>query len=143
LCKPQPGFNLDEAEAAGAPEPKELPCQALDHASGYLMALGTLAALGHRAVAGGSWQVKVSLARTGVWLRSLGRLERGFQVADPNIDAVSDLLERSLSGFGPLDAIRHSAILSETPAGFRGSSTPPGTDLPDWIRMSELARTAR
>ena len=32
------GINVAEAEAAGVPAPKELPAQALDHATGYLMA---------------------------------------------------------------------------------------------------------
>jgi crotonobetainyl-CoA:carnitine CoA-transferase CaiB-like acyl-CoA transferase len=141
LVQTATGFNVDEAEAAGEPEPKEFPCQALDHASGYLMALGTLTALGRRADEGGSWQVKVSLARTGLWLRSLGRLEHGFEAANPTIDGVSDLLEASLSGFGRLDAIRHSAILSETPAGFRRSSVAPGTDLPVWTGATERLRS--
>ena len=34
------GLNVAEAEAAGVPAPRELPAQALDHASGYLMAFG-------------------------------------------------------------------------------------------------------
>ena len=58
------GFNVAEAEAAGAEPPKPLPCQALDHASGYLLAFGTLAALLRRAEEGGSWHVRVSLAGT-------------------------------------------------------------------------------
>ena len=33
------GFNHAEAEAAGSSAPKPLPCQALDHASGYLLAI--------------------------------------------------------------------------------------------------------
>jgi hypothetical protein len=36
------GFNYAEGEAAGVPGPKELPCQAVDHASGYLLAFGAL-----------------------------------------------------------------------------------------------------
>ena len=44
-----------EAEAIGADGPKPLPCQALDHASGYLMAFGAIVALMRRARDGGSW----------------------------------------------------------------------------------------
>ena len=81
------GFNHAEAVAAGAdpadPEPKVLPAQALDHASGFLLAFGTLAALLRRAEEGGSWRVTVSLAGTGQWLRGLGRLEGAFGVPVP------------------------------------------------------------
>ena len=132
LVQTATGFNLDEAKAAGEAEPKELPCQALDHASGYLMALGTVTALSRRAVEGGSWYVKVSLARTGMWLRNLGRLDQGFGIPNPGIDAVSDLLETSLSGFGRLDAIRHSAVLSETPAVWKTSSMSSGISSAAW-----------
>ena len=78
LVQTASGFNAAEAEAAGAGEPKPLPAQALDHASGYLLAFGVLTALLRRVNEGGSWQVRVSLARTGHWLRGLGRLPQGF-----------------------------------------------------------------
>ncbi|HMA15821.1 MAG TPA: CoA transferase, partial [Kiloniellaceae bacterium] len=42
LVQTASGINHAEAAAAGLAGPKELPCQALDHASGYLMALGAL-----------------------------------------------------------------------------------------------------
>ena len=54
--------------------PKELPAQALDHATGYLMAFGAMMALARKAREGGSWHVRVSLAQTAHWLTSLGRL---------------------------------------------------------------------
>jgi len=59
------GLNVAEAEAAGVPAPRELPAQALDHASGYLMAFGAMMALARKAEEGGSWHVRVSLAQTG------------------------------------------------------------------------------
>ena len=43
-----------------------------------LLAFGVLTALLRRVNEGGSWQVRVSLARTGHWLRGLGRLPQGF-----------------------------------------------------------------
>ena len=69
------GINHAEAEAAGSTQPKPLPCQAIDHASGYLMAFGAMTALARRATEGGSWHVRVSLAQTGHWMRGLGRID--------------------------------------------------------------------
>src|SRR4029077_13464479 len=95
------GMNHAEADAADAAQPKPLPCQALDHAAGYLMAFGAMSALARRVTQGGSWHVRVSLAQTGHWFRGLGRID-GLGAKDPGIDHVRDRLEDSDSGFGRL-----------------------------------------
>jgi crotonobetainyl-CoA:carnitine CoA-transferase CaiB-like acyl-CoA transferase len=130
LVQTASGINHAEAAAAGSEGPKELPCQALDHASGYLMALGAIAGLLRRAEVGGSWHVRVSLARTGRWLQSLGRVAGGLGCADPAPDEA--LFEMSDSGFGKLRAIRHAAQLSETPAGWARPAVPLGSHPPRW-----------
>jgi len=123
------GFNHAEAQAAGQEAPKPLPVQLLDHASGYLMAFGALAALARQAVEGGSWHVRVSLARTALWVRGLGRVPNGLACPMPPID---NLLYTEPSGFGMLEAVRHSAQLSDTPARWTRPSMPPGTHPPVW-----------
>ncbi|RKK01146.1 CoA transferase, partial [Teichococcus wenyumeiae] len=132
LVQTASGFNRAEAEAAGDSKPRPLPAQALDHASGYLLAFGILAALHRRAAEGGSWQVRVSLAATGRWLRGLGRLEQGFSAPDPKREDLLDLLEETDSGFGRLSAVRHAARLEATPAFFARPSVPLGTDAAQW-----------
>jgi hypothetical protein len=132
LVQTASGFNQAEAAAAGEPKPRPLPAQALDHASGYLLAFGILAALHRRATEGGSWEVRVSLAGTGRWLRGLGRVEHGLAAPDPGRDALADLLENSASGFGPLSAVRHAARLEATPAFFARPSVPLGSDAAEW-----------
>ncbi len=103
------GLNVAEAEAAGEDKPQPLPCQALDHATGYLMAFGAMTALQRRVIKGGSWHVRCSLAQTGHWFRHLGRIENGLGCPDPSFDDVRDRLEEGPSGFGRLTAVRHSA----------------------------------
>ena len=129
LVQSATGFNLAEAEAAGAAQPKALPMQILDHASGYLMAFGASAAKARQLQEGGSWHVRVSLAQTAHWLRSLGRVADGFSVTPPPQQAY---LENYASGFGDLVAIRHSAQLSRTPTVWSRPSVPPGTHAPVW-----------
>jgi len=60
------GLAEEGRHATGADMPVPLPCQLLDHASGYLLAAGVLAGLARRSAAsrGGGWLVQVSLART-------------------------------------------------------------------------------
>jgi crotonobetainyl-CoA:carnitine CoA-transferase CaiB-like acyl-CoA transferase len=133
LVQTASGFNVAEAEAAGVAPPKPLPCQALDHASGYLLAFGVLAALLRRAEEGGTWHVRVSLAGTGAWLRGLGRLEDGFAgPAAPRFEEIGDLLEESDSGWGRLTALRHSGRLVDTPPRWALPPVPLGTHAPAW-----------
>ena len=75
--------------------------------------------------------MQVSLAQTGHWLRSLGRVENGFNIAKPDIEPYTEITR---SGFGELKALRHSAQLERTPARWARPSVPPGTDPPRWER---------
>ncbi len=123
------GFNHAEGEAAGNGRPRALPMQILDQATGYLMAFGAAAALWRQRREGGSWHVQVSLAQTGHWLRGLGRLERGLHRVPPDF---SPYLETTASGFGELCAVRPSARLARTPAGYALASMPPGSSPAVW-----------
>jgi crotonobetainyl-CoA:carnitine CoA-transferase CaiB-like acyl-CoA transferase len=129
LVQTATGFNDAEAAAFGSGPPRALPMQILDHASGYLMALGAQAAMLRQMNEGGSWHVQVSLARTAHWLRTLGRVAGGFDAPPPDF---SGLLEASASGFGELQALRHAAQLSKTPAAWVRPSVPPGTHPLQW-----------
>jgi crotonobetainyl-CoA:carnitine CoA-transferase CaiB-like acyl-CoA transferase len=125
------GLNDAEAQAFGARQPKPLPAQALDHGTGFLMAFAAMSALKRRAIEGGSWHIRCSLAQTGVWFRSLGRVA-GTACPDLHAADVQDRLYDSPSGFGRLTAVRHSAVMSETPVRWDRPSVPLGTDRPEW-----------
>lgn len=128
LVQTATGFNLAEAQAFGVALPKAMPLQILDYAAGYLLAFGTQAALLRQAREGGSWHVQVSLAGVGHWLRTLGRvgdLTATPPPVDPYVEAVD-------SGFGRLQALRHAAQFSATPARWRRPSMPPGSHPPRW-----------
>jgi crotonobetainyl-CoA:carnitine CoA-transferase CaiB-like acyl-CoA transferase len=134
LTQTATGLNHAEAQAAGQTAPKALPCQALDHGSGYLMAFGALIGLMRRMQEGGSWHVQVSLARTGRWIRDLGRVPNGLTVAAPTAEAVADLLETTEAPtLGRVHAVRHAAVLGETPARWARPPVPLGTDTADWL----------
>jgi hypothetical protein len=131
LVQTASGFNAAEAEVFGTSEPKPLPAQVLDHATGYLMAFAAVSALARRAQHGGSWHVRVSLAQTGLWLRQLGRLD-GLACPDPGFDDVRDRLEETVSGFGRLTAVRHAAVMTQTPPHWARPTVPLGTHAPAW-----------
>ncbi|CAE6687797.1 CoA-transferase family III [Paraburkholderia aspalathi] len=118
LVQSASGIAFTEREAAGWDEPKHLPCQALDHATGYLAAFGAMAALARRATEGGSWHVRVSLAQTGRWLQSFGLLPDGWKAPDVSIDDVRDCLGSVQSAFGRVLGVLPAERLEETPARF-------------------------
>ena len=133
LVQTTTGFNDAEGKAAGIDGPKELPAQMLDHATGYLMAFGAMMAKARQASEGGSWHVRVSLAQTGRWLWNLGRLESGLETPDLTGEAVhAAFMETVSSGFGTLRAVRHSAVLSRTPARWSRPAMPLGSHSPQW-----------
>lgn len=132
LVQTSTGFNHAEGQAAGIDGPKELPSQMLDHATGYLMAFGAMMAKARQAREGGSWHVRVSLAQTGRWLWNLGRIDGAMGRPDLTLQAVAAYLQTMPSGFGELSAVRHSAILSKTPAMWARPSVPLGTNPPEW-----------
>ena len=129
LVQTATGFNAAEAAAAGSDTPKPMPVQVLDFATGFLIAYAASAALLRQRREGGSWHVQLSLAQTGHWLRSFGRVDGGFSVQAPEGD---NFVEASASGYGELLAMRHSVQLSRTPVGWARPSMPPGSHAPAW-----------
>ena len=129
LVQTATGFNHAEAQAADVAQPKAMPVQILDYASGFLMAFSASAALLRQQQEGGSWHARISLARTAQWLRSLGRVEGGFNITAPACDAY---LETTASGWGQMSAIKHAAQFSRTAARWSRPSVQPGTDAPVW-----------
>lgn len=129
LVQAATGFNLAEQEAFGTAEPRPLPVQILDMATGFLIAFGAQAALLRQQAEGGSWHVRLSLARTGLWLRQLGRV-----AGDSTVRALDQAggMETSSSGWGELSAARHAGRLQGTPAAYVRRSVPPGTDPLAW-----------
>jgi crotonobetainyl-CoA:carnitine CoA-transferase CaiB-like acyl-CoA transferase len=132
LVQTATGFNHAEGKAAGLDGPKELPAQMLDHVTGYLMAFGAMMARARQSREGGSWHVRVSLAQTGRWLWNLGRVADGLKTEDLKGDTVPRFIEEMPSGFGPLHAVRHSAVLSKTPAFWARPAMPLGSHPPQW-----------
>lgn len=68
------GFAFEE----GSPDsPKFPPTHVMnDFIAGYFTALGIQAALIRRAKEGGSYHVRINLARCAMWFMSLGKVER-------------------------------------------------------------------
>lgn len=131
------GLNVAEAQSYGGGEPmRVLPCQALDHGAGYLLATGIIAALFKRATEGDIYEVKVSLAGVMKYLRSLGRREVKSGFSRKNFKESRDVegyLESRETAFGILKAIKHAAKIEDAAIGWENMPKPLGSDNPVWL----------
>ncbi len=116
LVQTATGFNAEEGRAAGAGA-RELPCQALDHATGYLLAFAAMMARLRQAREGGSWLVRASLAQTGRWIAGFGRQD-GFAAAAFSPAEIDAVCETRATPRGAVRAVRHAAQLADTPAAW-------------------------
>ncbi len=121
--------------AAGDPDgpPRPLPAQVLDHATGFLAALGAIQALRQRLLTGEGSHVQVSIAATAAWLDRLGRVPEGLDVADPGPQDVADLLLTDDTPFGPVTHVRAPGHIDGAAPHWTSPPHRPGADLPVWI----------
>jgi len=110
-----------------------MPVSAIDYVSGYLMAYGALIALARRAREGGSWLVRVSLARTGKWIVDRGFFE-GFLETPEDVPAAAlkQWLEESETPYGRVAHLKPVVQLSETPAFWARPPVPLGSSPARW-----------
>lgn len=110
--------------------PKFAPANPLDYVTGYLAAAGALAAVRRRAREGGSWLVRLSLARTGALLAGLP--ETADMGTDLSEERLAQLMTVSETPFGRLRHLAPAAELSATPARWDRPSVPLDHDRPEW-----------
>ncbi|NDI84814.1 CoA transferase [Undibacterium crateris] len=132
LVQSASGIADTEGQAAHLSGPGKLPCQALDHATGYLAAFATMIALHRRATEGGSWQVRVSLAQTGRLLQSLPRYALNAHDAELTAAEIAAYSEITASGFGQMQAIRPVEHMPACQPYFFLPAMPRGTHVPQW-----------
>ncbi|MBN3814745.1 CoA transferase, partial [Paraburkholderia sp. Ac-20347] len=124
--------SSSSSQQAAFASPRPLPCQALDHATGYLAAFAAMTALARRAKEGGSWHVRVSLAQTGRWLQTMGTLDDGQHAPEVSAADVADCMEEMDTPFGRVRAVAPAERLERTPAFYARPCVPIGTDAPRW-----------
>jgi len=116
-------------------KPKLQPVSAIDYVSGYLMAFGAALALSRRAREGGSWLVRVALARVGQWIVDRGVVAdaawRGLAEELP-AGELAPLLAELDSPLGRVRYLKPVLALSETPPYWSRPPVPLGTHPAEW-----------
>lgn len=126
----QAATGIAAVESADGIAPGKLPAQALDHATGYLLAAGVLAAVAAQLQDGSTRYVQAHLARTAHWL---------LDHPDPRTRSLPDptpvLAERSTSSGRlcyPLPAVQ----IDTGPDDWDRVGSPWGADQPTWLDRS-------
>ena len=125
------GFTLEEGDG----KPRFPPTLVMnDYIAGYLGAAGVIAALRRRAKEGGSYHVRVSLARAAMWYASLGRFPNTeFDATAPDHRMIDPELLVRPTPYGEVRRLAPQVKLSKTPGKWRDPLVAVrGSDLPVW-----------
>ncbi|WP_209598244.1 CoA transferase [Ruegeria sp. HKCCSP351] len=117
-------------EWADADKPTPLPVQALDHATGYLMAAAVLSALAEAASGNSIMHAHLSLARTAELLAVLGKDDVEAETITPTPTDYSPATEAS--GWGPGHRLRSALSLGDTVLQWDLPASKLGTSKPVW-----------
>lgn len=124
------GICLDNGDAE---RPKLLPASACDYTTGYNGALGVLLALGRRAREGGSYHVRVCLARSGMHIYDQGHVSYDKpDMALSNADLDPIMIETK-GGHGTLRHLAPILNLSETKPHWERPSPVLGSSKAEWL----------
>ena len=118
-------------------KPILMPVSAIDYVSGYLMAYGAMLGLERRAREGGSWLVRVSLARTGKWIVDRGVLTGNLTVAEelPETEIQKLTMENDTT-LGRIRYLKPVLFLAETLPFWARPPAALGSHRPEWPRRS-------
>jgi crotonobetainyl-CoA:carnitine CoA-transferase CaiB-like acyl-CoA transferase len=135
------GFDMNGSAASGlmtiegsAVEPR-FPVTFLinDYITGYLGAVGAIAALGKRSTEGGSWHVTVSLTRTAMWCGSLGFVDPTLAGCDADHSLRKPDSYDSPSPLGDVHMLAPPVRFSRTPSSWSNPIlVPRGSSRAEW-----------
>ncbi|MDA1298776.1 MAG: CoA transferase [Proteobacteria bacterium] len=125
------------AEEGGDGPPRLVPAAACDYTTGYLAALGVLAALKRRTAEGGSYLVRVSLARTGMWYLSQPRIPENVPLPDGPLTGkqVENFLSTRKTDYGQMRHLAPVVQMSETPTRWERPSPRNGSSEAVWVQV--------
>lgn len=123
----QAATGIAMAESADGAMPGALPAQALDHATGYLLAAAVMHALCRQLAGEGAVHVQMSLVRTAHWL-----LDGQRPGAPGALPAVDDILRERQTASGLLRYPPPAVQLAGGPDDWTSIGGRWGTDPPSW-----------
>ncbi len=114
----------------GKDRPTPLPVQALDHATGYIMAAAAVRGLTRRMLSGVGSMTRLSLARTAALLMSFALPEGARPLAKPETSDFDERIEAT--AWGPARRLRPPATIDGAAMQWDRPATALGSSLPSW-----------
>ena len=138
--KDRPGFDQNGQVASGfamtegqGGPPKFSPVFYLaDLITGYFAAAGMMAALHRRAVEGGSYQVKLSLTRSAMWVEELGLLDVAAQGDVPETDSYPAKTVSIETAYGAVTSLGPPLTFTNLTLSSTDRLVPYGADSASW-----------
>lgn len=124
------GFSIEEGSLS---KPKYSPVFYLnDLIAAYFAAAGTMIALIRRSKEGGSYHVKVSLAKSAMWVQDLGMIEKEQYSSCPSEDTYPAKLMTTMTSYGEIKQLAPAVQFSNMPRPNLELMRPFGSDSPTW-----------
>ena len=127
----QAACGIAMAESPDGNRPGQLPCQLLDHGTGYLAAAAALEGVRRQSHAGGTHTFELSLAATAAWLLSQPGPEVTGAAAGTEPPA-SEFLALLRSDAGPVTVVAPPGSLDDRPLAWPPRLATYGQDAPAW-----------
>jgi len=131
LVQMSSGIAAEGMRRFGGGKPRPLPVQALDHATGYIVAAAVVRGLTRRARDGVGSGVRTSLARTAALLTAAPRAEPGeafAEVADSDFGSAIEV-----TGWGPARRLRPPLDVAGAAMRWDRPANPLGSSEPVWL----------
>jgi crotonobetainyl-CoA:carnitine CoA-transferase CaiB-like acyl-CoA transferase len=130
----QAASGIAMGESPDGVEPGALPCQLLDHGTGYLIAAAALEGLWSQTERGGTQFRYLSLARTAAWLQATSlRVSPGPPEIDETAEPERWTMQLS-SASGPVRAVAPPGRFGGQPLQWPPTASRYGADEPVWLR---------
>ena len=141
----RPGFDQNTQVATGfatkegePDKPRFSPVFYLGDLMGsYFAAAGMMAALLRRSIEGGSYHVKISLARSVMWVQELGFLDTAAQTSIPEKDIYPVKMTSIDSVYGKIAFPAQPLVFSNLVLPYESTLTPYGADAPEWSDLPQ------
>jgi crotonobetainyl-CoA:carnitine CoA-transferase CaiB-like acyl-CoA transferase len=141
----RPGFDQNTQVATGfatkegePDKPRFSPIFYLGDLMGsYFAAAGMMAALLRRSIEGGSYHVKISLARSVMWVQELGFLDTATQASIPEKDIYPVKMTSIDSVYGKITFPAQPLVFSNLALPYESTLTPYGADAPEWSDLTQ------
>ena len=111
-----------------------------DYAMAWLGAMAAMAALKRRAVEGGSYQVRICLARLSLWLLQMGLFDKAYARAVAGSQGEHAYLSPELfsaeTPCGHYQGVTDQVTMSRTPGHYDIPLVPRGSSRPEWLKRA-------